>query len=805
MAYKLHTKSFDVFPIVISRVPCIALQQLPVSPFLPLLSNDRSTDAMGTIQSIAGRELAMRVGNQLPLFGAEQRRALLDLRRQLFNGKVPREDLWKTSASLLDANLASDIHSWVSQCQDPADASTSEQWMSAVETSKSQLTNFCSSGPVAVAIGTHHPHLLARFIDTPNSNSRRPASRLARLHRTLWALVWRSALRPTPLGLYCSVGFGQFHSGLTTTDLDRRTLIDTGFVERTATLTRTLSSRHNVIIHVEVALTGRVPPDDFNSRTGWVTNDGYSVAMPVDPGVVQLLDLLSRNGGAMPGSSIVRGGISPREITDAVEGGWARLRWRGDGLDQRGQDPELLAQEITVAAFTDVVLLPLLRGTPCQPRTVTMSPKPMSIGNFESCADSRIETAVDVADEFRDGFVADAALWGGSLVEQMPTPARQATRVILETIFGGARTPLPDILHTLSKLVMGIGREPNYLSHPEHVAADLGLPLEATPNPFASFTAQALRSASPVLFAGEPANLVPTQEARRVAFLFRPIDQPTSPGSGLLTRLCSDRGSVLPRYLSAPSTASAQLAEQFALWLSQFPNLVDLDCGAALGIECRPRLTRRLVGPRAGVTTGDLTLNDVALEPSGAKDIAICDLTGAPIDPVYFGVQQPSKLPLAFQFLLAIGSPVRSQLELILESLNSAVVTMAHVEAPCLRLPAVWATPHLQLSSESALLKCASLAAFNRSDDRSMFLQFHRMTSRYGIPAGRVAVRAFGSTDTQVLDLRYPEGVALLARRAIKSLGPSLLVSSLPDPPMDSGNLRYCIEHGVEVRVGNTC
>lgn len=794
----------DVFPLTLTRVPCLPLDRLPASPFTHLLAADQAMQAHSRDITQAGRDLAMRIGTQLPSFPSGQRRWLLDLRRGLFNCRVPCGDAWEAAIALLGSSLASDVRGWVEQVREYEEekAESIRAWSAAVEEAAAQLTDLSCRSAVAVALATHHPHM-ANPANPPKSGDT-TSSRNARRRRTLWALIWRAALRPTPLGLYCSVGFGEFASPPTAFSIEERDLVDTGYVERMVALTAQLAYRRGVLKHVEVALAGALARRFANGRANWFAYDELGVARPIASVFLDLLEKLWQHGGAMNGSHVLDNGVRTHVVGDAVARGWILLRWPGDGLDQREQRPSHLAQVLTIAAFTEAAVTPLLAGAPRQITKVTASaPEAASYPRFQITADSSLGSIAHIPLELRDGMVADAAWWGAGLVEDHPTPSRRATRILLDVLFGSTRIRFMHLVRALSQLADAAGLATNSAAHPAQIAAALGLLDDYRPNPFDAIAGDALRSGlATVTMDCDSGSLVGVRDTRRVALRVRAIDRPGAPGSALLTRFGGDRGSFLPRYLNLPSARVCGAPAKFKQWLARHPDLVDLDVGAPTGIDCRPRLVRRVPGPQAGRTQEDLSLDEIFIEPRDLHDVALLDRSGAPVDPVYFGVLGPVQLPIPFQLLLTLGSPARSGLELVIEALNLSLRAVADKSGPWTRLPEIWLTPRLQLMPASGVLNCAALAEFTDDGDRSMFLQFHRRMSRAEIPAGRVAVRNFsGPAEPQVVDLRYPEGVALLVRRALKSSGRTLLVSTVDDPPVDPSGQRYCVEYAVELEV----
>lgn len=790
----------DIFPLVLTRVPCLPVDSLASSPFTALIAESGAQASRRSQLCRTGRILAARLGTMLPTIPRVERRAGLALRRNLFNGRSPAGHDWMQIVELMTDPLGVDVRAWVERLRalEQQEAASKLRWKDALGLAAAQLGATLAEEPLAVALATHHPWLAE---STGGASAAR--GRQGRRRRTLWALVWRSALRPTPLGLYCSVGLGYFTGHPVAVDLTGRELIDTGFVERLAGATAMVTPRSKLTAGVELALTGALSVRGGPGSHRWVAHDGGAGVASVDPRFDGLFELLRSRGGCLSASELMStSDIAPAVVEEALCHGWVRLRWPGDGLDQRQSDLHLLRQRIVDTALADVGLLPLMAGLPhdvapvgsTARRHITTPPK------FETGSDSSINSPIDVPVDTRNGFVSDAAHWGAALVEDCPTPARQATRLLLDVLFGGTSTPLLDMVRVCSDLADAVGLESWCVAHPEQVAAAVsGAPPSRLPNPFGDAVRDALESDRPLIF--PTGGLVHVPGPRRLALRFRPLDLQHRPGSGLLTRYSGDRGSFLPRYLRLPAAERLEAAGRLSAWLALHPHLVDLDTGEAVGMDCRPPVVRRLAGPRAGRTPGDLILDDVLITQSLPGDIAICHrVSGEPLDPIYLGVLAPDRLPVAFRFLLTLGSSTRSALELALHALNTALHTLTAEPGPPRRLDEVWMTDRLLLLPESGLVPCDVLARSGGTDDRSSFLEFHRMAARVGLPAGWVSVSdPGGSAEPQSLDLRYPDGLSLLARRAARSVSRNLLISTIPSPCKDAAGLRYNVEYCVEL------
>jgi hypothetical protein len=770
--------------VLVVRVPCLPHKALPESPFGTVLEQDSRLDETRSVIQSQGRELADAIGQQVPRLGRSARREVLALRRDLYNGR------WHLSLAAAAARLPAELRTSVAAWGDrrkalmAAEDDLARACQAASREARQQALNLALAPPADVALAVGHPQL---FTAVDRAAAGGCYSR--RLDRTLWSLLWRAAYRPTPRGLYCAIALGRW--GDTPSDsLTERVLYDTSMTARLGAISSTLAHHPALLNCVEVAATGAA--------------SGGPVLTVREPD--EVLARVIAHGGWLPGASLLGAAIPPGRVAACVRQGILRLRWRGDGLDQRDGALDDLSRAVVTAAFGDLALLPLLTCLPPEPLRVNGhrdGPAPQVERWKGRTGDAEYAGRLTISRMYRDRFLAEAAWLGAGVAETGTPPARRAARRLIDELGGGRPVGVLDLLTVMTSLLATAGAGKDLSASPEHAAAALGFGVLSS-NPLLPAVRAALTGVGPVCEGIR--NLVgvgPGTSPRRLSLRFRPL---SADGAAWLTFLGSDRGSVTARYVSE-SPAGRALGRTLRQWFAS-PDLVDLDVGLADAVDLRPSLTRRRIpGPNAGRTRRDLMISDVVMAPAGEDDIALTDTVGQPVDPVFLGVLAPSRLPTAFRFLLAVGAPPRSALELAIAALNRELTASPPSARSAVCLPAVWMTPNVLLLPPGCVIGGAMLARYLADSGPSRFLRFHRWAREHGCPASRVGVQKLGDgRDPQALDLRYPAGVdALYSHAALSGAGGRLLVTDWEDAvvPVGSGlsGGGYGVEIGVECRL----
>ncbi len=758
--------SWEAFCIPLVRVPALSAGAPGESPFRSVVTAGRAVDVTGSRLAEEGRALADALSAVVPSADLQTRRRLLSLRRDAFNNReIDDEGRW-LGTRLLDGQRATEWASWCSARRElaAAEKALSESWVRAVDRSAQHIRRAATGrGAFRTALAISAPALAASALELPHD----PATwnrRRRRLARELQLLEWRAAWRSTPLSLYASTAFGSWLSASARLELNRRIIQPTAAAAAAYQFARAHLDAPALVAEVEFTPTGRVvrmAPDGFRH---YFAQDGS--LSPLPPWAV---DLLARFdvGGPRAGRALLDEGVDPLALDEATDAGWLRVRWPGDGLDQRPFAPTTFKRHIWSAVLADVGLLGLLGASPEPASRVRLGGAGAAPGATSDLEfDTACEDRVTLASAGFERILSDASHWGAAMVERSPTPARQATAALLNAFFGARETPFSEFVATLVQLLRAAGLPPSLAATPPFAARALGVGLPDAPHPLERSVRQAFAGHGTVVDGVSADVLRRATSPRRAAFRCVCLETGYEWSAARITFWGGDRMSYIPRYGRLPGSSAVRLRPAFREWLRPWPELVDLDVGCPLAVDQRPRLTRRrLVGPDAGRTRHDLGVDDLVLLPMGDSDVIIRTRRGGSVDPVFFGVLAEHRLPLEFRMLLALGPPQRSAIAIAVETLSRLLADRLSTVDGVEHLRAVWMTGALQLSPGLTLVPTCALPSVAWPEDRDGFLAFHRWAERVGIEAGRVRVRAReAGPDGLVVDLEHPAGVGALYR-----------------------------------------
>jgi len=206
-----------VFPLVLSRVPCLPVDHTARSTFEAFIESHLQVDEELERLARRGKELADDVGSVIPRAGRQSRARLLGLRRNLHNARAPGDCTFEDG---LPPDMAAAVADWwsrqreVRRCQ----KDLAHLWASLVSDDTASLGQAANVGPFAAALRTANPELV-------------PVNQ--RTARAVWSLRWRAAYRPTPWGLYCGTSVGALVTEPRTPDLAGRRLVPSGLANAT--------------------------------------------------------------------------------------------------------------------------------------------------------------------------------------------------------------------------------------------------------------------------------------------------------------------------------------------------------------------------------------------------------------------------------------------------------------------------------------------------------------------------------------------------------------------------------------------
>jgi hypothetical protein len=258
---------------------------------------------------------------------------------------------------------------------------------------------------------------------------------------------------------------------------------------------------------------------------------------------------------------------------------------------------------------------------------------------------------------------------------------------------------------------------------------------------------------------------LPLSIARRACLRFRHSGYVNDKWVISIRHWGGDRMSFIPRYTMLPGQQFEALAQDFATWMTRWPEQTDIDPGLNIAVERRPpttgiiRLDNACPSGRA-ICTADLRIT----AQQRGSNLTIYDAqTGQNIDPVYLGVLAENALPFDARLLLAISRPEPTALESIMVAINEQIsMKIAEAQYEAVVLPRVRLGAYLELMPFSVFLTDKVLCTAEPDSIASCRMVWELLET-IGCPCGLTEIRFVDILqEPVVLDLGHPDGVAWL-------------------------------------------